>query len=243
DMLSAIDERTLLVPTSHVLFKSAFVQDAAAIVARAEEVGATVVLDLYQSAGTLPVDVSALGVPFAVGGSIKWLCGGPGAGYLYVRPDLIPRLRPRLTGWIAHRRPFAFEPELEPREDAFRFGNGTPSIPSLYIARVGYGILREVGIDAVRAKSMRQTARMIALAEERGLTVRAPRDAEHRGGTVAVDAPGAEGLARELNRRDVVVDWRPDAGVRFSPHFYTSDEECERAIEMLAELAGQAGRH
>jgi kynureninase len=240
DLLDAIDERTLLVPVSHVIYRSAFVQDAAAIAERAARVGAHVVLDVYQSAGTVPVDLGALGVSFAVGGSIKWLCGGPGAGYLYVRPDLAPRLTPRLTGWMAHARPFAFEPELARREDAYRFLNGTPSIANLYIARVGYRILRQVGVAAVRAKSRRQTALLIRLADELGLPIRTPRDPERRGGTVSVDVFDGARVARELNRRDVVVDYRPGAGVRLSPHFYSTDEECERALRELAVVAGSA---
>jgi kynureninase len=238
DLLAAIDERTLLVPTSHVIYKSAFVQDAAAIAERAARVGAHVVLDVYQSAGTVPVDLGALGVSFAVGGSIKWLCGGPGAGYLYVRRDLLERLSPRLTGWMAHARPFAFEPELDRRADAYRFMNGTPSIPNLYIARVGYRILREIGLVAVRAKSLRQTALLIELADELGLAVSTPRDPTRRGGTVSIDVPRGLEVARELNRRDVVVDYRPGAGVRLSPHFYSTDEECERALREIAAVVG-----
>jgi kynureninase len=237
DLLAAIDERTLLVPVSHAIYKSAFVQDAAAIAERAARVGAHVVLDVYQSAGTVPVDLDALGVSFAVGGSIKWLCGGPGAGYLYVRPDLLASLAPRLTGWMAHVRPFGFEPELDRRTDAYRFLNGTPSIPNLYIARVGYRILREVGVAAVREKSLRQTARLMDLADELGLPVRTPRDPARRGGTVSLDVPRGLDVARELNRRDVVVDYRPGAGVRLSPHFYSTDEECEHAVRELAAVA------
>jgi kynureninase len=237
ELLAAIDERTLLVPVSHVIYKSAFVQDAAAIAGRAARVGAHVVLDAYQSAGTVPVDLTTLGVSFAVGGSIKWLCGGPGAGFLYVRPDLLPRLEPRLTGWMAHRRPFAFEPELDRREDAYRFLNGTPSIPNLYVARVGYRILREVGIAAVREKSLRQTGRLLGLADDLGLPVRTPREPDRRGGTVSIDVPRGLEVARELNRRDVVVDYRPGAGVRLSPHFYSTDEECEDAVRELAAVA------
>jgi kynureninase len=237
DLLAAIDERTLLVPVSHVIYKSAFVQDAAAIAERAARVGAHVVLDVYQSAGTIPVDLCALGVSFAVGGSIKWLCGGPGAGYLYVRPDLLTGLSPRLTGWMAHARPFGFEPELERRTDAYRFLNGTPSIPNLYVAREGYRILRDVGMAAVREKSLRQTARLLDLADELGVPVRTPRDPARRGGTVSIDVPRGLDTARELNRRDIVVDYRPGAGVRLSPHFYSTDEECEHAVRELAAVA------
>ena len=170
-MLAAIDERTLLVSTSHVIFKSAYIQDLAVITKRAHEVGAYIVADIYQSAGTVPVNVRALDVDFATGGSVKWLCGGPGAGYLYVRRDLWPRLEPRVTGWVAHKRPFAFETgEIDYADDAFRFLNGTPAIPALYAARSGYEIINEIGVEKIRAKSLRQTSLLIGLGGRGGIS-------------------------------------------------------------------------
>jgi len=178
-MLAAIDDRTLLVSTSHVIFKSAYIQDLAAITRRAHEAGAYLVADIYQSAGTVPVNVRELDVDFATGGSVKWLCGGPGAGYLYVRRDLWPRLEPRVTGWVAHKRPFAFETgEIDYAPDAFRFLNGTPAIPALYAARSGYEIINEIGVENIRAKSLRQTNRLIELADEAGFGVNTPRNPE-----------------------------------------------------------------
>src|SRR5262245_6390809 len=156
-MLAAIDEHTLLVPISHVLFKSAFLQDAKAITERAHEVGAMVVLDVYQSAGTVPFSVKDLNVDFATGGSVKWLCGGPGAGYLYVRPDLIEQLEPKTTGWMAHESPFAFETEMHYAPNITRFLHGSPAIPALYAAESGYRIINEIGVPAIRENSMRQT--------------------------------------------------------------------------------------
>src|SRR5262249_19242718 len=156
-MLEAIDEETLLVPISHVLFKSAFLQDAKAITERAHEVGAMVVLDTYQSAGTIPFSVKDLNVDFATGGSVKWLCGGPGAGYLYVRPDLIDRLRPQTTGWMAHEHPFAFETQMHYAPNVTRFLHGSPAIPALYAAESGYQVINEIGVTKIREKSMRQT--------------------------------------------------------------------------------------
>jgi len=168
-MLEAIDEQTKLVSVSHVAFRSSFVQDLPAITTRAHEMGALVIADLYQSAGVLPVDVSAMGVDFATGGSVKWLYGGPGAAYLYVRPDLRPQLQPAVTGWMAHRHPFEFEPgPINFADDAFRFLNGTPNIPALYSARSGYEIISQIGVEAIRAKSLRQTQRLIELADEAG---------------------------------------------------------------------------
>src|SRR5436853_7539130 len=185
-MLAAIDEETLLVPISHVLFKSAFLQDARAIVERAHEVGARVVLDTYQSAGTVPFSVKELNVDFATGGSVKWLCGGPGAGYLYVRPDLIDQLEPKTTGWMAHEHPFAFETEMHYAPNVTRFLHGSPAIPALYAAESGYKIINSIGVDAIRQKSVRQSQYLIELAEAAGFRVTSPKDPNRRGGTIAV---------------------------------------------------------
>lgn len=229
--LAAIDEATLLVPLSHVVFKSGFVQDVRAIVKRAHEVGALVVADLYQSAGTVPVDVTSWDVDFATGGSVKWLCGGPGAGYLYVAPRLRDRLKPRVTGWMAHAHPFAFETgAIEYASDARRFLHGSPSVPALYAARAGQEIIDTIGVDAIRAKSKRQVALLMDLALANGFAARTPRDPECRGGMVILDVPHGAAVTRELLRREIVVDHRPGAGIRYSPHFYTGDEEVEHAV-------------
>jgi kynureninase len=236
-LLAAIDEQTLLVSVSHVIFKSSFIQDLKAITERAHAVGAMVVADAYQSAGTVPVDVRAWGVDFATGGSVKWLCGGPGAGYLYVRRDLWPRLEPRVTGWMAHQQPFAFEPDMVYADTAFRFLNGTPNIPGMYAARSGYEIINEVGVPAIRAKSCRQTARLIELADEAGFPVRSPRNPDERGGTVTLDVPNGYQITKELLRRDFLIDYRPGAGIRVAPHFYTKDEELDLIIREIQALS------
>ena len=146
-LLEAIDEETLLVSVSHVAFRNSYVQDLAAIVKRAHDMGAMVIADLYQSAGTVPVNVRALGVDFATGGSVKWLCGGPGAGYLYVRRDLWDKLEPAATGWVAHEQPFLFAGgPIRYAESAYRFMNGTPNVPAMYAARPGYEIINEIGV-------------------------------------------------------------------------------------------------
>jgi kynureninase len=238
-LLDAIDDETLLVPISHVIFRSAFIQDGRAIVEKAHRVGAMVVLDTFQSLGTVPVDVKALNVEFACGGVLKWLCGGPGTAYLYVRPDLGKTLEPGLTGWTAHEDPFAFEIGPNKYADApYRFMNGTPNVAALYMARPGLKIIKEVGIKRIREHSKRQTARLIELADERGWKVNTPRDPERRGGTVSIDMPHAKRVCEELLRRDVLVDYRPRAGVRMSPHFYNSDEELEVGIKTAAEIVG-----
>jgi kynureninase len=236
-MLAAIDEETLLVPVSHVLFKSAFLQDARRITERAHEVGALVVLDTYQSAGTVPFSVKELDVDFCTGGSVKWLCGGPGAGYLYVAPRLRARLEPKVTGWMAHAAPFAFEDgPVRYAETAARFLHGSPAVPALFAAESGYKIINEIGVERIRAKSTRQTQRLIDLAEEAGLTVTSPRDPARRGGTITVAAPHAASVTQELIRREIIVDYRPGAGIRLSPHFYTKDEELDGAIREMRQI-------
>jgi kynureninase len=235
-MIQAIDERTLLVPMSHVLFRSAFIQDAAAIIRHAHSVGAIVVLDTFQAAGTVPLDVKALDTDFCVGGVLKWLCGGPGVAYLYVRPDLRARLEPRLTGWMAHRRAFQFEPSMDYRDDSFRFLNGTPHIPALYAARPGLEIIRQVGVENIRRKSMRQTALLMEAARERGFPLTAPASPPERGGTVAINVPDGSSVCQELIRRKFLVDYRPQAGVRVSPHFYNTDEEVLSVVEEIAKI-------
>jgi len=237
ELLDAIDGKTALVPISHVLFRSSCLVDAKAIVEKAHRVGARVCLDAFQSAGTVPVDLAALGTDFAVGGALKWLCGGPGAAWLYVRPDLRGVMKPRVTGWQAHAAPFAFEAgPIRFRNDGGRFLTGTPNIPGLYAARAGLRIVGEIGAEAIRAKSLRQTERLIALADREGWEVTAPRDPERRGGTVAIDVPYGAAVSAELNARDFVVDYRPGAGVRLSPHFYTRDRELDAAVEAIREI-------
>ena len=242
DVAGAIDERTLLVPVQHVLFKSAEIQDVESIVRRAHDVGAYVVLDAYQSAGAVPLDVTALDVDFAVGGSVKWLCGGPGAGWLYVRPDLIDRLEPSVTGWQAHARPFDFEPELEYADGIARFLTGTPNVPALYAATPGYDLVEEIGVERIRANSLRQTQLLIDGADARGFEVRSPREAERRGGTVTVHVPGFEAVHKELSERQILCDFRPDAGIRLGPHYFTSDEELEFALDQIADIVA-TGAH
>ncbi len=241
-IVDAIDERTLLVPISHVLFKSAEIQDVAAIVQRAHEVGAHVVLDCYQSAGIVPLGVAELEVDFAVGGSVKWLCGGPGNGWLYVRPDLIETLEPTFMGWQAHAEPFAFEPELRYADGVARFLTGTPNVPALYAATAGYDLIEEIGVAPIRANSLRQTELLIRLADEAGFEVCSPRDPERRGGTVTVHMPDFEAVHKELGERGVICDFRPGAGIRLGPHYYNTDAELELAIGEIGSIL-ESGAH
>jgi kynureninase len=243
-IVDAIDERTLLIPISHVLFKNGEIQDVGPIVRRAHECGARVVLDCYQSAGIVPLDLTALGVDFAVGGSVKWLCGGPGAGWLYVRPDLAERLEPTLVGWQAHARPFAFEPELEYAAGARRFLTGTPNVPSLYAATAGYDVIEEVGVPRIRERSLALTRLLLDLCDEARLEVVSPRDPSRRGGTVTVSTPDHAAVHKELSERGVICDFRPD-GIRLGPHFYNTEDEVRRAVAELADIvaSGAYERH
>lgn len=241
-LLEAIDEETLIVPVSHVLFRSSYIQDAAAIVKRAHEVGAMVILDVYQSAGCVPVDLQALDVDVAVGGSVKWLCGGPGAGFLYVRPDVAERLKPMYTGWQAHARPFDFaRGAMEWGTPAYRFLNGTPHIPALFAAKTGYEMIREIGVDRIRARSLHLTQTILDAATAADIPVTCPEGPEHRGGTVALSAPDGKAVCDELNRRDFVCDYRPEAGIRLGPHFFVTADECRSVVDEIVKILKERG--
>jgi len=234
DLLAAIDERTALVATSHVLFRSSQLLDLAPVLAKARAVGALSMVDAYQSVGIVDVDVRALAPDFLTGGSIKWLCGGPGTGYLYVSPRVHVKLHPALTGWFGHESPFAFEPgptRLHAGER--RFWNGTPCIPAYCAARPGAAIAAEIGGEALREKSLRLTGRLLALADEHGLDVGSPREPASRGGTVCLDVPHAEKVCARLLAEDVLLDFRPGVGIRLAPHHYTRDDEVDEVMRRV----------
>lgn len=242
ELLAAIDDRTYLVVVSHVLFRTAELIDPRPIVRKAHEHGALVLLDAYQSMGAVPFDIGELDVDFLVGGSVKWLCGGPGAGYLYVHPRLAERLAPRDAGWFSHARPFAFEPPpIEYAAGVARFTGGTPNIPAYYQAREGYRIIREVGVKTIREQAQRQTAIIYEGAKERGFTVRSPEAFERRGNHVTVDLPRAEEVKNELIRRGFVIDYRPGAGIRIAPHFYNTGDECRAILEEMTKISETLG--
>ena len=245
EIVERIDERTLLVPISHVLFKESEIQDVEPIVRRAHEVGAHVILDCYQSAGIVPLDVTALGVAFAVGGSVKWLCGGPGNGWLYVRPDLAERLEPTFLGWQAHARPFAFEEEMEYASGAVRFLTGTPNPAAHYAGTAGYDLVEEIGVARIRENSLRQTQLLINLADAAGFEVRSPRDPARRGGSVVLQVPEFAAVHAELEARDILCDFRPDAGIRLGPHYFNSDVDIRFAIAQIGDIleTGAYERH
>jgi kynureninase len=236
-LVDAIDERTLLVPISYVLFRSACIQDVRPVIEKAHKVGARVVLDLYQAAGSVPLDVAGLGADFAVGGSVKWLCGGPGAGYMYVRDDLIRQLAPAMSGWAGHANPFAFATGASERAGGIeRFQSGTPNVPVYYMARAGYRIINHIGVASIRDKSLRLTRLMMDFARRQGWRLNTPERDGERGGSVVIDLPDAERKANALIASGVIVDYRPNAGIRMAPHFYNSEDEVRTAMETLASL-------
>jgi kynureninase len=236
-MLDAITERTLLVSFSYVFFKNSEKIDVAPLVKKAHEVGALVLLDVYQATGTVPVNVKEMDVDFCVGGSVKWLCGGPGAGYLYVKPSLYEKIEPSVTGWMAHEHPFAFETgPIKYAENSMRFLHGSPQIPALYAAESGYELINEIGIQRIREKSLRQTAKIFQMCEQRGYKTQTPREADHRGGTVVIDVPNGDAVLKEMTAQDVLADYRPDAGIRISPHFYTLDSEIDHTFDVIDQV-------
>ncbi len=236
-LLDAIDERTCLVPISHVLFRSGFIQDAEAVVKRAREVGAFVILDVYQSVGAVPLKLKDWGVHAAVGGALKYCCGGPGNCFLYVDPDERAKLKPRFTGWAAHKNPFAFSADGQDyREDGGRFLNGTPNVPAQYAGAEGVKIVADIGVEAIRAKSVEVSTKMIERCDQLGLEIQSPRDVEVRGNHLSIDVPHGYEVCQVLLEEDVVCDYRPSAGIRLSPHFYNTLEESLGAVDRIAEI-------
>jgi kynureninase len=241
DVAAAIDERTAVVAVSHVLFRTSQLLDLAPIVRRAREAGALTLVDAYQAVGTVPVDVRALGVDLLAGGSVKWLCGGPGTAFLYAAPRVASRLEPALTGWFAHERPFDFDPgpmrwDAGPR----RFWGGTPGIASFVAARPGFETVARIGVEAIRAKSLRLTRRMIDWADEFGWRLGSPRDDARRGGTVCLDVPEAERVCQALLAADVLLDHRPGVGLRLAPHFYTREDEVDAVMKRVRDEVARA---
>lgn len=237
-LLEAIDETTRLVALSHTSYRSSYRVDARAIVERAHEVGALVLLDTYQSAGVLELKAEEWGVDFLIGGTIKWLCGGPACGYLYVRPGLQDELQPRLTGWVAHAEPFAFASEMRYARGVRRFAQGTPNIPGLHSCLAGLDIIEEVGLRAIARESRRRTEWMVEFAAGQGWRLNSPANAEERGGSVMIGVEDAPRMVARLAERKVFVDWRPQVGLRISPHFFNTDEEVQEAMKILKEVMG-----
>ena len=236
-ILDAIDDETCLVAVSYVSYRSSNRIDADAIVKRAHQVGAKVVLDAYQAAGVCEIDADGWRVDFLIGGTIKWLCGGPACGFLYVRPDLHAVLEPRLTGWFAHARPLDFQHgKMQYDASIRRFANGTPSVPALYSCLPGLKIIERVGVESIAAESRRRTQHVVDFALQRGWTLHCPADVNQRGGTVMIDVANPTAFVSRLAARGVFVDCRPGVGIRLSPHFFNTDDEIEQTLSILTEL-------
>ncbi len=235
-IINAIDEKTLIVPLSHVLFKSAYIMDVKAIVKKAHSVGAIVILDAYHAVGTIPVDVKKLGVDILIGGVLKWLCSGPGGVFLWMKPSLRKKLEPKITGWLAHENPFAFEKKMKYTQGVYKFLNGTPSIPALYAAQEGPKIISKVGIENIREKSIHQTSLIVDEAQKEGYKINTPLNYKVRGGTVTLDMPDSYMISKALLKKNIIIDYREGAGIRFAPHFYNSDDEIFFALSELKKI-------
>lgn len=240
-ILAAIDERTAIVPISHGIYVSGALQDVKAITARAHEVGALVMVDVYQTVGVVPIDVHEWDADIVVGGSHKWLCGGPGTAFMWMKPALRARLKPRMTGWLGHADPFAFEPvPIRYADDHRRFLAGTPSMPAYYVARAAYENLHAIGIDRIRAHNLALSHIILDRAQATGLTVHSPLADEQRTGFVAVDFAGSEAASKQLIAEHYKLDWRPNCGLRLGPHFYNTEAEVHRMMDRIVALAGRA---
>lgn len=245
DLLKAIDERTALVLTCQVFFGSSYLQDLEPVVRHAHKHGARVCADVYQSIGAVPIDVTKLQVDFAIGGSHKYLCGGTGAGFLYVRPDLLASLEPRVTGWLSHADAFAMRVEpMRWAEGMQRWMGGTPAVAPLYVAPCGYSIIEEIGLAAIRENSLAQTSRLLEHADRLKLEVRSPRSASERGGSVHVRFAGVERAQGWLRERGFQVHYRESyQGLRISPHFYNTLGEIDELMNAIGQLTGETRGH
>jgi kynureninase len=224
-----------------VQFRTSALLDLAPVREAAHRRGALLILDAYQAVGAVPVEVAANDVDVCVGGSVKFLCGGPGNGWLYIRPDLAETLRPSAVGWISHARPFDFEwAEIAYAPGIQRFAGGTPNVPAAYAAAPGYQAIVDIGLDRVRERSQSLTQLLVDGAVERGLGVRSPMEAGRRGGHVTVDVDDAQRVHETLIERGFLVDYRPGGGIRIGPHFFTSEQECEAVLDEMVHIRGSA---
>lgn len=238
-IVEALDGETLAVVLDHGIFRSGYLQDVAAIARAARAKGIQTIVDAYQTVGCVPIDVVDWGIEFLLGGSHKWLCGGPGAAFLYVRKDLLPQLEPRITGWFSHKRPFDFDMRMEYADSAMRFATGTPNIPGIHAARAGIEIVAKVGPRRVREKSRRLTQKLVEMARAEGFSVNSPLDPAARSGVVCIDFPGADRAEVAFLKKGIHVDYRPRCGLRVSAHFYTREDEF---LSIIPEIRSFLGR-
>jgi len=240
-IVASITEKTAIAVLSHAYYVSGAIADVRTIQQHCRSVGSLLCVDAYQTTGVYPYDVTAWDLDLVTGGSHKWLCGSAGCGWLYVKPSLLERFAPAVTGWMAHARPFAFEPApTEHAPSMYRFGNGTPSIPAYMAAQAGHRLIASAGIPRIREHNVRLTQKIAGMALERGLRVNSPLEPERRTGWIGIDFDGAEAVCRRLVDRRVFVDYRPGCGIRVGPHFYTDDAEIDEFFTQLEQLRAGA---
>lgn len=233
-IIAAISEKTVIAVLSHAYYVSGALCDVRAIQEHCRKTGTLLCVDAYQTTGVYPYDVSEWDLDIVTGGSHKWLCGGPGCGWIYVRPSLRDTFEPAATGWMAHARPFAFEPApMTWAPNMYRWGSGTPTIPGYVVAKAGHDLIREAGVAKIREHNVRLTTKIAELALERDLRVNTPLEPQRRAGWIGIDFDGAERAYRALTEMRTFVDYRPGCGIRVGPHFYTSDEEIDRFFASL----------
>jgi kynureninase len=233
-IVATITEKTAIAVISHAYYVSAALADVGAIQAHCRKVGALLCVDAYQTTGVYPYSVTELDLDIATGGSHKWLCGGPGCAWIFVKPSLTETFRPAITGWMAHARPFAFEPApVVHSPSMYRFGHGTPTIPGYVVAAPGHEMIASIGVPRIREHNVRLTDQIVSMAFERKLRVNSPLEADRRTGWIAVDFEGAAEASRRLVAARVFIDYRPCCGIRIGPHFYTTAEEIDAFFHKL----------
>jgi kynureninase len=238
-IVDAITEKTAIAVISHAYYVSGALADVRAIQEHCRRVGALLCVDAYQTTGVYPYDVVEWDLDLVTGGSHKWLCGGPGCGWIYLRPSLLERFRPAVTGWMAHARPFAFEAApIVHAPSMYRFGHGTPTIPGYVVAQPGHAMIASIGVPRIREHNVRLTEKIAAMALDRGLKVNSPLEPQRRTGWIGIDFGGAEEACRRLIERRVFVDYRPGCGIRVGPHFYTTDAEIDEFFKALESVSG-----
>jgi selenocysteine lyase/cysteine desulfurase len=238
---SKVDSQTALVATSRVFFTSGYIQDVRAVADIAHKHEAYILIDDYQGTGQIPIDVVKMDIDFLVTGTLKWLMGGPGLAFVYVREGLVPQLQPTIAGWFGHREQFKFKTrEFEFRSDAARVEMGTPAVPTIYTANAGLDIVREIGVERICERTRFLTNDLIARARERGWTIRAPQEPDRRSSIVMIEVDHPEEVVETLIGRNIITDSRPGL-LRVSPYFYNTIEENALVIDTIAEVLENRG--
>ncbi len=231
-----VDSKTALVATSRVFYTSGYIQDIRAVADVVHKHGAYILVDDYQGTGHVPINVNALDIDFLVTGTLKWLMGGPGLAFVYVREGLIPSLKPTITGWFGHRDQFQFKTrEFEFRPDAARVEMGTPAMASVYAANGGLDIVQEVSVESICERTRYLTNDLIARIRERGWSARTPQEPECRTSIVMLEFDQPQEIVKELAAKNIITDSRPGL-LRVSPYFYNTIEENAIVVDAIAEI-------